>query len=83
VQGAVSQDQKWQASNREATITRYSELTAQAWGARLIVWPEAALPVLANELPDYLEALQAAGRAHHADFASTSRCRRSCGRGCG
>lgn len=69
VQGAVPQDQKWQASNRDATITRYSELTAQSWGARLIVWPEAALPVLANELPDYLEALQAAGRSHHADFA--------------
>jgi len=69
VQGAVSQDQKWLASNREATITRYSGLTAQSWGARLIVWPEAALPMLANELPDYLDALQAAGRAHHADFA--------------
>ena len=69
VQGAVSQDQKWQASNREATIARYSALTAQSWGARLIVWPEAALPVLANDLTDYLDALQAAGRAHHADFA--------------
>ncbi len=69
VQGAVPQDQKWQASNREATITRYSELTAQSWGARLIVWPEAALPLLANDLTDYLDALQAAGRAHHADFA--------------
>ena len=69
VQGAVSQDQKWLASNREATIGRYSALTAQSWGARLIVWPEAALPVLANDLTDYLDALQAAGRAHHADFA--------------
>jgi apolipoprotein N-acyltransferase len=69
VQGAVSQDQKWLENNREATIARYSELTAQSWGARLIVWPEAALPVLANEIPDYLAALQAAGREHHADFA--------------
>ncbi len=69
VQGNVSQDQKWLASNREATIGRYSELTAQSWGARLIVWPEAALPMLANDLPDYLDALQAAGRAHQADFA--------------
>jgi apolipoprotein N-acyltransferase len=69
VQGAVSQDQKWLASNREATIARYSELTAQSWGARLIVWPESALPVLANDIQDYLGALQAAGREHHADFA--------------
>jgi hypothetical protein len=33
----------------------------EAWGARLIVWPEAALPVLANEIPDYLRALSRAG----------------------
>jgi apolipoprotein N-acyltransferase len=69
VQGAVSQDQKWQAKNIVGTMTRYSRLTAQAWGARLIVWPEAALPVLANLIPDYLRRLQEEGRAHGADFA--------------
>jgi apolipoprotein N-acyltransferase len=68
VQGAVSQDQKWQANNRQATIDRYTTLTREAWGARLIVWPEAALPVLANDIQDYLEALHAAGRARGADF---------------
>lgn len=69
VQGAVSQDQKWQAKNLEETMTRYSQLTAQAWGARLIVWPEAALPVLANGIQDFLRRLQTQGRAHDADFA--------------
>ncbi len=69
VQAAISQDQKWQANNRNATIARYSELTADAWGARLIVWPEASLPVLANSIPDYLDALILAGRQHDADFA--------------
>jgi apolipoprotein N-acyltransferase len=69
VQGAVSQDQKWLANNRDATIARYSQLTAESWGARLIVWPESALPVLANDIQDYLRDLQNAGRAHGADFA--------------
>ena len=69
VQGAVSQDQKWQAKNLDETMKRYSRLTAQAWGARLIVWPEAALPVLADEIPDYLRSLQSQGRAHDADIA--------------
>jgi apolipoprotein N-acyltransferase len=69
VQGAVSQDQKWQARNLEQTKTRYAQLTAQAWGAKLIVWPEAALPTVANEIQDYLRELQAQGRAHGADFA--------------
>jgi apolipoprotein N-acyltransferase len=69
VQGAVSQDQKWQAKNLDETMKRYSRLTTQAWGARLIVWPEAALPVLANDIQDYLRQLQSQGRTHDADFA--------------
>jgi apolipoprotein N-acyltransferase len=69
VQGAVSQDQKWQAKNLDETMKRYSRLTTQAWGARLIVWPEAALPVLANDIQDYLRQLQGQGRTHDADFA--------------
>jgi apolipoprotein N-acyltransferase len=69
VQGAVSQDQKWQAKNLDETMERYSKLTNQAWGARLIVWPEASLPVLANEIPDYLNRLREQGRAHGADLA--------------
>ena len=50
--------------------TRYSRLTAQAWGARLIVWPEAALPVLANDVqPTTCKRLKEQGRTHDADFA--------------
>ncbi len=69
VQGAVPQDQKWQAKNSDATMARYSKLTAQAWDARLIVWPEAALPVLATQIPNYLRRLRQDGRAHGADLA--------------
>jgi apolipoprotein N-acyltransferase len=69
VQGAVSQDQKWQANNREATMARYAELTVRAWGARLIVWPEAAIPVLANEMPDYLQGMERQASLHGADLA--------------
>ena len=69
VQGAVSQDQKWQISNRDATLARYADLTSQALGARLILWPESALPVLAETIPEYLEKLREVGRAHDADFA--------------
>ncbi len=50
-------------------MVRYSALTDRAWGARLIVWPESALPVLANTIEVYLRDLQAKGRGHGADFA--------------
>lgn len=69
VQGSIPQDQKWQAKYRDATLARYLDLTKQAWGARLIVWPEAAVPVLADEIQGELRSLQAEGRAHGADFA--------------
>jgi apolipoprotein N-acyltransferase len=69
VQGAVPQDQKWQAKNRDETMERYSQLTADAWGAQLIVWPESALPILASEIPDYLRRLKELGHAHGSDFA--------------
>ena len=69
VQGAVSQDQKWQIKNRDETMSRYSNLTNKAWGARLIVWPESALPVLANSIPEYLADLRRDGVAHDAEFA--------------
>jgi apolipoprotein N-acyltransferase len=69
VQGAVPQDQKWQAKNRELTMRRYLKLTDEAWGARFIVWPEASLPVLSTDIPDYLHGLKEQGRVHGADFA--------------
>ncbi len=69
VQGAVPQNLKWQANNQDATMARYRDLTERAWGAQLIVWPEAALPLIANDIPDYLRDLNKAGRAHGADFA--------------
>jgi apolipoprotein N-acyltransferase len=69
VQGAVPQDEKWQAKNREMTKQRYLELTDKAWGSRLIIWPETAIPVVANMLQDYLRQLQQQGRLHGADFA--------------
>jgi apolipoprotein N-acyltransferase len=69
VQGAVPQDQKWQAKNRELTMQRYLRLTGEAWGAKLIIWPEASLPVLSTEIQDYLHGLKEQGRVHGADFA--------------
>jgi apolipoprotein N-acyltransferase len=68
VQGAVPQDQKWQVKNRELTLQRYLRLTAEAWGSKLIIWPESALPALANNIKDYLQRLKEQGRAHDADF---------------
>ncbi|MCP5360756.1 MAG: apolipoprotein N-acyltransferase [Sinobacteraceae bacterium] len=64
VQGAIPQDQKWLDANRDHTLELYAELTTQALGVPLIVWPEAAAPDLANNIVPYLRALAAQAGAH-------------------
>ncbi len=54
VQGDIPQDEKWAAANRDATLERYRNFTLSALGTPVIVWPEAALPDLANNLTAYL-----------------------------
>lgn len=54
VQGAIPQDQKWLEDNRELTLSLYRDLTTQALPSDLIVWPEAAIPDLANHVVPYL-----------------------------
>jgi apolipoprotein N-acyltransferase len=57
VQGAISQDEKWQEDNRDTTLNLYQSLTEQALGTALIVWPESAPADTANDLVPYLQRL--------------------------
>lgn len=68
VQGAISQDQKWQAANYDYTLKLYRDLTQEAFGSDLIVWPEAALPGLAHELEDFLKPIYRTARSHGSDL---------------
>ncbi|MFI4869619.1 MAG: apolipoprotein N-acyltransferase [Steroidobacterales bacterium] len=68
LQGAVPEDLKWQADNVEPTRELYTQLNQQALGARLIIWPEAALPQLANEIAHYLGQQYSVARQHGSDL---------------
>ncbi len=57
VQGAIPQDMKWLESNRQRILDDYARLHREALGATLIVWPESALPDLANLLPRYISGI--------------------------
>ena len=50
VQGNIPQDLKFEAAYRDKTLSTYAELVGQAKG-RLIVLPESALPMFADEVP--------------------------------
>ena len=68
VQGNVPEDLKFDTAYREATLAAYAELVAQARG-RLIVLPESALPMFADEVPvDYVARLRTAAQQHGGDL---------------
>jgi apolipoprotein N-acyltransferase len=68
LQGAIPQDEKWLVENRAKTLATYRELNRKALGARIIVWPESAVPVLAHEAEVYLESIRRESRASGSDL---------------
>ncbi|MEK7696879.1 MAG: apolipoprotein N-acyltransferase, partial [Pseudomonadota bacterium] len=65
VQGNVPLELKWHPAYRDAILERYRSFSEQAGDARLIVWPEAAIPARLDEIdPDYLVDL----KQRNADF---------------
>jgi apolipoprotein N-acyltransferase len=67
LQGAIPQDEKWLAANRAATLEKYRALNREALGARIIVWPESAVPVLAHDATVFLEAIRRESAAAGSD----------------
>ena len=61
IQGAISQQIKWEASHLEDSIQRYLDLTQDYWDKDLIVWPETALPIFPESVPDITEMLSKKG----------------------
>ncbi len=70
VQGAIPQDMKWleTPANQQNILDTYWRLHRQALGAQLIVWPEAALPGVANDYAEYIGRLWSASRAAGSDI---------------
>ncbi|MDP2945971.1 MAG: apolipoprotein N-acyltransferase [bacterium] len=57
IQGNIPQELKWNKDSNDFIMDRYFSLTAQALKDKpdLIIWPEAALPVVLEEEPGYYE----------------------------
>ena len=54
IQGDIPQEDKWLESAAPMILARYRKMTESALGTKLIVWPEAALPDIANNLLPYI-----------------------------
>ncbi|MGH8460122.1 MAG: apolipoprotein N-acyltransferase [Stenotrophobium sp.] len=65
IQGDVPQDQKWLPEMKLPTLELYRDMTLIAEDAELIVWPEAAMPAVYDEIrQSYLDPLSEQLRAH-------------------
>jgi apolipoprotein N-acyltransferase len=68
VQGNIGQDLKFDPSYREKTFAIYADLVAHSQG-RLIVLPESALPMFADEVPpEYVAQLRSAAQRNGGDL---------------
>ena len=61
VQGNVDQAVKWLPENQRPIIDRYRALSEDHWGVDVMVWPEAAITVMAHDAGDVLGDLEREG----------------------
>jgi apolipoprotein N-acyltransferase len=54
VQGNVPQELKWLESHAVPILDTYRRLSARAWGADLVIWPEAAITLFEHQADGYL-----------------------------
>lgn len=68
VQGNVSQTEKWQRGNEAEIQERYFELSRRVAGAKLVAWPESALPVLLSSTPALYDRFSSEAKARGQAF---------------
>jgi len=57
-QGAIPQEMKYEPEQLRPQLALYAELTQQAAGADLILWPEAAIPIPYEWVPEFFAGVQ-------------------------
>jgi apolipoprotein N-acyltransferase len=57
-QGAIPQEMKYEPEQLRPQLALYAELTRQSAGADLIVWPEAAIPIPYEYVPEFFAGVQ-------------------------
>jgi apolipoprotein N-acyltransferase len=69
LQGNVPQNQKWQPEFQRAAWELYAGMTRQHWDARLVVWPETAIPAFYQQVKDtWLAELRNEAKPHGTDL---------------
>lgn len=62
IQGNIDQALKWLPNQRWPTLMKYLDLSRENWDADIIIWPEAAIPALEQEVTSFLTNVDSAAR---------------------
>ena len=69
VQGNIPQSLKWSPEHVQLSLDRYEKLTEPLWGKnKLIIWPEAAIPLSLLSATDYIEMLDAKAKKNDSEL---------------
>jgi apolipoprotein N-acyltransferase len=68
IQGNIPFNVKWNASFIRKNIAVYQNLTLRHLSSQLIVWPEGAFPVYAQDATLFIQQLSAVAKAHHSNI---------------
>jgi len=66
----VPQTMKWVPGERERTMELYLALTMPHLGADIVVWPESAIPALADDVQEYLDRVRSLAEAQGSSLVS-------------
>ena len=64
IQANIPQEIKWEPEYQKASLIHYQQLTQSHWNSRLIIWPEAAIPLLQNQAEAFLKELDQQAKQH-------------------
>jgi apolipoprotein N-acyltransferase len=64
IQANIPQEIKWEPRYLNTSLDAYSRLTQSHWNSRLIIWPEAAIPLLQHNIRPFLKALDTEAKQH-------------------
>jgi apolipoprotein N-acyltransferase len=64
VQANIPQEIKWEPEYLQSSLKTYMRLTQPYWDNRLIIWPEAAIPILQHNILPFLQQLNKKATQH-------------------
>jgi len=64
VQGNIAQKMKWQPQELINILKIYKDMTSTLWQSKLIIWPEAAVPILPHDIKAYYDSMSHAAIQH-------------------